>query len=444
MTVALEPQDVFTPNSFPEHSYVQRLFYDSHAQNYFNPEEKLREALKTVGLFVSIVGPSKSGKTISVKSVVGPERLIEIPGSELAADGDFWAVSLKKLGISLEERRGSRQTDRTGREVEFSINPGVPGVISASAKDKDVVQRETGVDVVSTLFSSSLDRLVEGGRGFVFLLDDFHYLPVDMQVKVARQVKSAAEKGLRICVAEVPHGGHSLIRSNPDLAGRYDRIDFSYWQTEDLERIAKEGFNELKYGVTGSAITAFAAEAAGSPQLMQRICLAASRYLLRRASPGFPGTSEVLTREELSDILISASSRDREKVIEALIKGPPTRGQDRNSYSVRDGTKADVYEVILFAVSSDPPVMSFDKKDLMARIALVLDQKDLPPPGSITSTLKQMHKLVSDMDPGVRLIDLDDGDVLHVVDPYFFFELRWYPRHRKVRAALGAGGKRGC
>ena len=435
MSVQLTPELVFTPNSFPAHSYVQRQFWDTHAQDYFNPEEKLREALATPGMFISIVGPSKSGKTISVKSVVG-DSLIEIPGSELADHGDFWLVALKKLGIALEEKRGDRQTMRTGREVEFGLEAGIPNVIKVSAKDKDIDQQETATEVVGTFAASALEVLVAEGAKRVFLLDDFHYLPGELQKKVARQVKSAAERGLFICVAEVPHGDHSLIRSNPDLAGRYDRIDFAYWQSSDIEKIAVEGFNQLGFGVTGSSVAAFAEEAAGSPQLMQRICLAAARYLIARAGSTTPGKNEALSNDERRKILLRASSRDREKVIEALIKGPPTRGQERKPYQLRDGSEADVYESILLAVTSDPPQMSFTKGELSYRLGRIVRGQEFPPPSSIASSLKQMLKVVEDLDPGIRLLDLEENDTFHIMDPYFFNELRWYQRHRDARNAM--------
>lgn len=248
MVERLKPEEVFTPNAFPLLSYVQRQFWDVHAQSHYNPEEKLKEALATPGFFISIVGPSKSGKTISVRNVVG-ETLIEIPGSELADHGDFWKVALYKLGVAFEEKRADRLTKRTGREVEFGLEAGVPNVIKATGKDKDIDQNETSAETVGTYVTSSLEMLVKEGKNHVFLLDDFHYLPSDLQKKVARQIKSASERGVLICVAEVPHGNHSLIRSNPDVTGRYDRVDFSYWEASDLEKIAQVGFGKLGYGV---------------------------------------------------------------------------------------------------------------------------------------------------------------------------------------------------
>ena len=55
--------DVFTPNDFPEHTYVRREGEDL--------EQRLERALATPKVVVSISGPSKSGKTVlDRKSVV--------------------------------------------------------------------------------------------------------------------------------------------------------------------------------------------------------------------------------------------------------------------------------------------------------------------------------------------------------------------------------------
>lgn len=60
MTNRLRAQDVFTPGSFPVHTYVHRIDLDV--------EQQLRDALATPGQLISISGPSKSGKTVLVEA----------------------------------------------------------------------------------------------------------------------------------------------------------------------------------------------------------------------------------------------------------------------------------------------------------------------------------------------------------------------------------------
>lgn len=64
---------MFTPGSFPVHTYVDRQ--DKGI------EERLSDALETVGTIVTLAGPSKSGKTVLVERVVGKDNLITITGA---------------------------------------------------------------------------------------------------------------------------------------------------------------------------------------------------------------------------------------------------------------------------------------------------------------------------------------------------------------------------
>jgi hypothetical protein len=74
--------DVFTPNEYPKHTYVSR---DNDSL-----EKRLRDALATPGEVVSVSGPSKSGKTVLVEKVVGPDDLITITGAGINRPEDVW------------------------------------------------------------------------------------------------------------------------------------------------------------------------------------------------------------------------------------------------------------------------------------------------------------------------------------------------------------------
>lgn len=53
--------EVFTPNDFPVHTYVQR------SDEWL--EERLQDALQTPKVVISLSGPSKSGKTVLMRSL---------------------------------------------------------------------------------------------------------------------------------------------------------------------------------------------------------------------------------------------------------------------------------------------------------------------------------------------------------------------------------------
>jgi hypothetical protein len=108
---------------------------------------------------------------------------------------------------------------------------------------------------------------------FVVFLDDFHYIPVEAQTDVARQLKAAGEQGVRICTATVPHRADNVVRNNPELRGRLAQVDTTFWTALELQGIAKAGFGKLQAILGPAKMMDIAQEACGSPQLMQRICL---------------------------------------------------------------------------------------------------------------------------------------------------------------------------
>src|SRR5437868_1258803 len=94
MAKGLTAHDVFTPSSFPEHTYVARGGDDL--------EEKLRFALKTKGQIVSLSGPSKSGKTVLVEKVVGKENLVPVVGAGIRDVEQVWTRVLDWLDAPAE------------------------------------------------------------------------------------------------------------------------------------------------------------------------------------------------------------------------------------------------------------------------------------------------------------------------------------------------------
>ncbi len=189
---------------------------------------------------------------------------------------------------------------------------------------------------------------------FVIFLDDFHYIARDVQADIGKQIKAAAERGVRICVASVPHRSDDVFRSNAELHGRIKAIDIPYWDGLELGAIARQGFGALHHQIPEATVSRLSEEAFGSPQLMQTLCL---NYCFERAinsdaegakvPPYFP--------DKLHRVFERASTyADFSSLVEALHAGPKQRGQERNKFSLSDGSRGDVYRAILLAIKTDP------------------------------------------------------------------------------------------
>ena len=222
--------EVFTPGSFPTHTYVERV--DGSL------EDDLRRALRTKGYVTSLSGPSKSGKTVLVESVVGRELLIPISAATVERDSDLWDHILNWMGAP-SETTSSRSTE-------------IGGSVRAGGKaEKGVLVARGGVhDEVEGRASTERGRSESRGRGgmsqvvreigdsdFAVLLDDFHYMDREVQADVAQQIKEAARQGVRFILASVPHRSEDAVRSLPDLRGRVVGLDLSFWSEAELAEI---------------------------------------------------------------------------------------------------------------------------------------------------------------------------------------------------------------
>jgi hypothetical protein len=264
--VKLFATDVFTPNDFPEHTYIGR---DGERL-----EKELGRAVQTPKVVVSISGPSKSGKTVLVERVVGTDSMIQISGIEIRSGEDLWAQTLSWMNAptTTSTQTGSTSSNQVGGEAG-----GKGSLIFAEATGKASVQHTTAeaASRTETRSEAGLAQVVReiGGSSFVVFLDDFHYIPADVQPDVAKQIKAAAERGVRVCVATVPHRSDNVVRNNPELRGRLAQVDTTFWAEAELQQIAVAGFDKLQVDLDSSVTLRLAREACGSPQLMQRICL---------------------------------------------------------------------------------------------------------------------------------------------------------------------------
>src|SRR3569832_2390924 len=73
-----------------------------------------------------------------------------------------------------------------------------------------------------------------GGTDFVVFIDDFHYVPREVQGEVARQIKEAIRNNVKVICASVPYHANDVNKGNTNLRGRVFSIDFDYWKPDVL------------------------------------------------------------------------------------------------------------------------------------------------------------------------------------------------------------------
>lgn len=414
--------EIFIPGSFPTETYIQRSDKDYEAV--------LSDALSMDGMVVSISGPSKSGKTVLIERVVGKDCLISISGAGIKTPSDLWDAVLDWIEVPYETQKTFNHTDKIGTEVGVSGGASVFGFAKAEASAKGKLDSENSTEDRTLRRRTGANQVVReiANSDYAILVDDFHYIPRDIQGEVARQIKDVVRQQVKICVATVSHRGDDVMRANPELRGRLQTIDLPYWNIDDLKKIATIGLSKLNAHINEESLNYLANEAAGSPQLMQLICLQMCFVKNIRSKAQTPSNIEI-NAQDLSAIFEQTStSTDFRSLFDVLDCGPKLRGKERKIYQFIDGSCGDVYRCILKAIAADPPTLSFNYNNLVAR-AHSICSNEFPSGSSLSGSCAQMIKLAQENFPNERAVDWDaEKEVLDIPDPYLSFYLRWSGR----------------
>ncbi|WP_429923882.1 hypothetical protein ACQY1H_11600 [Agrobacterium vitis] len=408
--------EIFTPNDTPTLTYVER--------SDLKLEETLKSYYDLPKMIISISGPSKSGKTVLIKKVIDDSLIITVIGSGLKDAENLWDRALEWMEVATTTTKTDTSITQVSGGVKGGGEIGIPFVAKGKA-ETNLGATQTWQSANSTSQKNAgLTRVIKeiSNSDFVIFIDDFHYIKEDLREEIGRQIKVAADNGVKIVTASVPHRTDDVVRSNPELRGRVAALDLGYWNKDHLISIARQGFKALNVDLAPTVERRLSDEAMGSPQLMQTICFSLCN-ILSISEPLPTHIRKDVTNEHL-ELALSNTSRftDFSKMLSSLHAGPRTRGQERKEHTLIDGTKGDVYRVVLLAIKMDPIALSFSYDDIIKRVKDVCVGES-PVGSSITSCLDQMHIITENLQPGKPVLAWD-GDRLDVSDPYFAFFLR--------------------
>lgn len=408
--------DVFQPASFPEYTYVTRRIENAH-ETY---EAKLSRALKTKGMLSFITGASKSGKTVLCHKVVDKASLIEISGSHIKTIESFWNQIAEGLFLPTEIERSHGRNTETSLGGQIGAKGGIPflsGDMKTGAQFKDG-QTHTLKTKEQRSVRQMIDWIVKEDK--VLVIDDFHYIDAEIQLAIARILKSEIFYGLKAIVISLPHRSDDAIRLNPDLNGRVRFIEIAHWTKDELAQIAYIGFELLKIKTEDGLIDLMAAESITSPQLMQQICL----NLAFRYEDCKPEERYVQDANAVEEILQETTEDlQYEKITEKLLAGPLHGKNKRKKYLLKNGEEKDIYEVLFRVLAQDPPYSEINTEEILKRISDILADANLPRL-TVSNTLDQVQKILEEAGCRFEYLEWRDG-TLYVLDSLLLFYLRW-------------------
>lgn len=412
----LQYHDIFVPGGFPRHTYNPRVG--------LRLEEKLNESKNNLCKLVTVTGQTKSGKTVLARKILPVEECVWIDGGTVSVEDDFWTVIIDRLELF----QGS----------EHTVSAETSGTLSGKGTTEANLfiakgSAELGAGIGSRRGSSggksqSLSSRVVALRGLQraqlpLVVDDFHYIPRDLQGSVVRALKPLIFDGLPVVIIAIPHRRYDALKVEKEMTGRIAPINIPVWSEDELRFIPETGFPLLNWELTPNTCTRLASEAIGSPHLMQDFCRSIAK-LQHVASETIRHQLEI-AEEEIATVFRDVAETIGRPIFEKLARGPRQR-TDRMQRELRDGRTVDIYELILQGLAfMRPGLVSIEYEELRSAIRSV-SASQIPQLHEVARVLKHMATIAATDQSSTPVIDFEEEEKkLHITDPFFAFYLRW-------------------
>jgi len=416
----LRYSDVFVPGGFPQHTYNPRERLDL--------EERLAEVEKNLCKLVVVTGQTKSGKTVLTRKVLPPEQAVWVDGGSVTEEQDFWQIVMETLDLF------DTAEVETSKESSGSITgTGKAGANFIIAKGEaelgGTIGHTRGAATRSGRTVSPRVAVIGGlrKRPRAVVVDDFHYIPKPLQASIVRALKPLIFDGLPVVIIAIPHRRYDAMKVEKEMTGRIQPMQIPAWTDEELAFIPQKGFDLLGYQLGLGTIGELAAQAIGSPHLMQDFCRGLC-VRLRIDAEREPAPLEV-DRDDLEFVFRDIAESIGRTIFEKLARGPRQR-TDRIQRVLKDGSQVDIYELVLHALAHlRPGLVSLEYEDLRGAIRDVSAQQ-IPQLHEVSRVLRHMASIAANDQASTPVIDFEeDEQKLHITDPFFAFYLRWGRLH---------------
>ncbi len=407
--------DVFVAGGQPTVTYVERS--SEHV------ELRFARAIATPNQIVSLSGPTKTGKTVLCRRILGGRQFVWIDAGQIKTADDFWGAVSQELNIP------TSMENSTEGASEFGVEGSVP--MTVTARGSHLARMTTTARHEISNLGAALSCLTQ--EKIILVIDDFHYLDESVRTELMRNVKGAVFNGMKVILLSVTHRVFDAIKAETELTGRFTAISLPEWGAPDLKQIPAKGFAELGVNCRDSIIDSLCAEAQGSPFLMQKFCWEIC-FDLKIESRHFFSIYDVPADYDYVSMLRRLSQDAGLPIYQRLAAGPQSR-KLRAKRPMKEGGSADIYQAILQALAESGPKAVISYEELREQLGDILSSQ-FPQKHEITSALKHLSRIAQKTGPGAAIDWDEDNREITLADPYLRFYLRWQVRREPPLANL--------
>lgn len=406
--------EVFVPGGLPSVTYNPR--------ESLRLEEQVRDYVDERHKILSLSGPTKSGKTVLLKTVLPPA--IWISGGSITTAETFWEAVVDNLGAYTSESAETSTVEHNEEASDLRGGVGLPKVLHVETGTKDTTGTDRGRRQTHSRDRSPSQVALKELRQLnpILIVDDFHYIETAVQLALVRGLKELVFEGLPVIFASVPHRAFDAVRVEREMTGRVEQVKIEFWSDDELRGIAEKGFEALNVDVDPEVLERLVGESFRSPHLMQGFCLRLCKD---------HGIRETCTERKLLGPpddwtgFFRASAQSASKTAFDLLRTGPRQRTDRKERILKDGTSTDIYGTVLAAIAATGPLTELPYTELRTSIREVV-QGEPPQRHEVTRVLDEMTKIARDTIEGEPVVDYDEElETLHISDPFFAYFLRW-------------------
>lgn len=401
---------VFVPGGRPTITYVPR--------SELNLEDRVRDYLDERHKVLSVSGPTKTGKTVLLRSAV-PGDAIWLSGGAITSVSDYWSTLADSLDLDSESGTDGLLSHTETDNGHLGVNVGV--VEGGLGGEDQITRAHTSVKRRQHGPRDASRRALMADPDRVIVIDDFHYIPSDVQLDIARGMKDLVFEGVGFVVAAVPHRAYDVVRVEKEMTGRVAQLEVGFWEAADLRQIPERGFEALGVRVSPEIVERLVSECFQSPHLMQEFCLGLCKAAGVREQVAEPVE---LSPPAWPDFFRSLAPDTSKTAFDLLARGPRQRS-DRKPRRLVGGVETDIYGTVLRAIAKTGPLTELTYEQLRGALREILAE-EAPQRHEVTRVLEEMSKIAKTQLEGEPVVDYDtELATLYISDPYFAYWLRW-------------------
>lgn len=258
-------QEVFGISVKPIQSYIERADVDGRFLMAVESDHH-----------IVVYGASKQGKTALRQKHISDDQCEIYRCNPKSTPDQIYQHVLHAANVRIEKGETRSEGLKGGAKGAWSITASLPWVGGTKATG-EVHSEANTQKTFSTEFvdlnlgdSQSVASILQTAKFTKFVvLENFHYLPKNVQKELSFDLKTFHEMGIRFIVLGVWRESNQLLVLNPDLQDRMAEIPVEPWTVADFDQVIVKGEQKLNITIPELARSEFKKQSYGNVGMVQ-------------------------------------------------------------------------------------------------------------------------------------------------------------------------------